>query len=289
MNDFCIFILTHGRPNNVITYNTLKKANSTIKTFIVIDDEDKTADQYYDVFGDDVLMFSKEDISKTFDEGDNFNDRRCIIYARNACFEIAKKLGYRYFIQLDDDYTSFQYRHPSERKLLAKVVTDVDEVFYSMLKLFKSIPAKTIAIAQGGDFIGGALNDTNVIKGYKRKAMNSFMCDTERPFSFYGRINEDVNFYTNEGRKGELILSIMKVMLTQKQTQSNAGGMTDIYLDKGTYFKSFYSVMYSPSCVKISLMGNKSSSMRLHHRVSWNNCAVKILSEEVKKAQSIEE
>ncbi|WP_274619469.1 ParB/Srx family N-terminal domain-containing protein [Escherichia coli] len=45
--------------------------------------------------------------------------------------------------------------------------------------------------------------------------------------------------------------------------------------------KSFYSVMYAPSCVKISLMG--ASHKRIHHQVTWNNAAVKILHEKYRK------
>ena len=78
----------------------------------------------------------------------------------------------------------------------------------------------------------------------KRKAMNSFICDTEKPFQFVGRINEDANSYTCGQRKGLLFLTIMAAQLIQKQTQSNAGGMTDLYLDSGTYVKTFYSIMY---------------------------------------------
>lgn len=52
-------------------------------------------------------MFDKPKIAKTFDEADNFDDRRAIVYARNACFQIARKLGYKYFIELDDDYDVF--------------------------------------------------------------------------------------------------------------------------------------------------------------------------------------
>lgn len=44
-------------------------------------------------------------------------------------------------------------------------------------------------------------------------------------------------------------------MSTQMQTQKNAGGMTETYLESGTYLKSFYSVMYAPSCVKLNTMG----------------------------------
>jgi len=109
-DDFCAFILTHGRPDKVITYDTLKKAGYTGKIYIVIDDEDKTEAQYRKRFGDKVLQFCKADIAKQIDEGDNFNDRRAIIYARNACFDLAKQVGCKYFIELDDDYDWFKFR-----------------------------------------------------------------------------------------------------------------------------------------------------------------------------------
>ena len=41
-DDFCAFILTHGRPYKVHTYQTLRKAGYTGKIYIVIDNEDKT-------------------------------------------------------------------------------------------------------------------------------------------------------------------------------------------------------------------------------------------------------
>ena len=63
--------------------------------------------------------------------------------------------------------------------------------------------------------------------------------------------------------------------IDQKDTQSNAGGLTDIYLEVGTYVKSFYSVMAAPSCVKVSVMGDTSS--RIHHAVTWKNAVPKII------------
>ena len=284
MDDFCIFILTHGRANNVITYKTLIRGNFTGKIYIVIDDEDDTASDYYKRFGDKVLMFSKEEIAKTFDEGDNFKDRRCIVYARNACFDLAKKVGCKYFMQLDDDYVRFEFRSSESGKLLTAEVKNIEKVFSAMLTLYKSSKCLTMAMSQGGDYIGG-VDNIDMKKGYKRKAMNSLLCSTERPFKFFGRLNEDVNFYTNRGRCGDLIFSIYGVMLQQKQTQSGAGGMTDIYMDNGTYVKSFYSVMYAPSCVKIGQMGNTSETMRIHHQVKWNNTVPKILTEAVKNGR----
>lgn len=279
-DDFCTFILSNGRPDKVFTYSLLKKAGYSGRVFIVIDDEDKTQGQYREIFGDRVLTFSKSDIAKRFDEADNFGDRRSIFYARNACFDLAEKVGCKYFIELDDDYTEFQFRVGKDLEPGYCLITDLDAVLEAMIRYFESIPAKTIAMAQGGDFLGQSGNASWL----KRKAMNSLICSTDRPFEFVGRINEDVNTYTLLGRRGELFLTIGAVQLLQKQTQSSSGGMTELYLASGTYVKSFYSVMYSPSCVKIALMGL--AHKRLHHRISWNNTAVKILDERYKKITS---
>ncbi|HHX9802606.1 TPA: hypothetical protein ACVTEY_000171 [Salmonella enterica subsp. enterica] len=278
-DDFCAFILTHGRPDNVLTYKTLRRAGYTGKIYVVIDDEDKTRQQYVAEFGDQVLVFSKTDIANRFDEADNFGDRRSIFYARNACFELAERVGCQHFIQLDDDYHEFQFRVGPNLEADYSPIRALDQVLEEMLTYYRAIPAASIAMSQGGDFLGSG-GDGNAA-WLKRKAMNSFICSTDRPFKFVGRINEDVNTYTSLGRRGELFLTIGAVQLGQKQTQKNSGGMTELYLDSGTYVKSFYSVMYSPSCVKIGLMG--ASHKRLHHQVTWNNAAVKIIHERHKK------
>ena len=115
----------------------------------------------------------------------------------------------------------------------------------------------------------------------KRKAMNSFFCKTDNPFTFDGRINEDVNAYVGLGRTGNLFLTFCDVSLKQKHTQQNKGGMTETYNEGGTYLKSFYTVMANPSCVKICIMGDK--YLRIHHRVNWNNAVPKIISDKYKK------
>ena len=157
MNELVVFILTHGRANNVYTLKTLRKHGYTGKVIFVIDNEDKQADEYYKKY-EDVEMFDKKAIAKTFDEADNFEDRRAIIYARNACFDIAKKFGYKYFIEMDDDYTYFEYRVYSADIQKPKNVFNLDAVFLSLLEFYKSTNFATISMAQGGDFIGGKNN-----------------------------------------------------------------------------------------------------------------------------------
>lgn len=280
MNDFVVFILTHGRADNIYTLKSLRKHGYTGKVIFVCDNEDKTLNDYLSKYKD-VEVFDKKAISKTFDEADNFQDRRAIIYARNACFEIAKKLGYKYFIEMDDDYTYFEYRIYSEKNQKPKNVNNLDSVFLLLIDFYKKTRFATISMAQGGDFIGGKNNQMAKKPTIYRKCMNSFICSTERPFQFVGRINEDVNTYTNKASKGLLMGTIPMIALGQKTTQKNKGGMSDLYLDSGTYVKSFYTVIFSPSCTTIKPMGDK--HMRLHHSIKWDSAVPKILSPNVKK------
>ncbi|TYK35613.1 hypothetical protein FNJ60_00425 [Bacteroides pyogenes] len=279
-NSFVALILTHGRPDKVYTVKTLRKCGYTGDIILVVDNEDRTVDEYKKKY-DDVYVFDKKAVASQIDEGDNFNDRRAIIYARNVAFDIAKERGYRYFIELDDDYMEFSYTYNRDGEMKQRSIYNLDRVFDALVDFKNSTGAITVALAQRGDFVGGKGN--NIVRGeiLKRKAMNSFICDTERPFEFFGKINEDVNTYTVLGGRGELFFQVPHVSLNQMTTQQSDGGMTDIYLDSGTYVKSFYTVMYAPSCTKIRPMG--AVYPRLHHSINWNNAVPKIVPESIKK------
>lgn len=281
LSEFAAFILTNGRPDNVVTYATLRRSGYTGRIVLLVDDLDKTKDAYIEKYGDEVEIFDKKAIARTFDQGDNFNDMRAIIYARNASFEVAKKLGIRYFIQLDDDYRHFQYRFNERLEYRPRVCKNLDRVFAAMLKFYLASGADSVAMAQGGDFIGGEGSPSAQTIKLKRKCMNSFLCSTDRPFKFVGRVNEDVNTYTHLASKGLLLFTTNQLTLEQTQTQTNAGGMTELYLDSGTYVKSFYSVMYQPSSVKVKIL--RSKNPRLHHSVAWANTVPMILSESLRK------
>lgn len=280
---FGAFILSHGRADKVITYNNLRKYGYTGKIWIIVDNEDDTIDEYRKLYGQQVVVFDKQKIADKYDTGDNSNERNVIFFARNACFEIAKQLELDYFIQLDDDYTSFLYRY-EDNGVLSSKKPNLNKVFELMIEFLENTRAKTVAMAQGGDLIGGV--KSGMINKIKRKAMNSFLCKTDNPFEFVGRINEDVNTYVTEGLRGNLFFTIPNIVLTQKQTQTNSGGMTDIYLEYGTYYKSFFSCMYAPSCVRIAKMGGrgkKKNQRRIHHKVLWEHCTPMIISEKHKK------
>lgn len=279
-DDFAALILTHGRANNVKTVKSLQKAGYTGKWYIVIDDEDSQEDEYRRIYGDRVIQFCKADRAKITDVGDTSKERRCIIFARNEAFTIARKLGLKYFIELDDDYNNFEYLNEENGKLKHTKIKQLDRVFEAMIAFLEVSHARTVAMAQGGDMIGG-VNSQRWRQQCLRKAMNSFVCRVVDPINFVGRINEDVNTYVTGGMRGELFFTTLKVMLNQEQTQKAKGGMTGNYLDGGTYVKTFYSVVYAPSCVKVASMGV--SNQRCHHHVNWNACCPKIINEKHRK------
>lgn len=273
-SDFCAFILSHGRANNVRTYNLLRKCGYTGDIRILIDNEDEDLEEYFKVYGDEVVVFNKRFHAYKTDFVDNFDKQNQVVNARNYIWDIAKELGYKYFIELDDDYYYFGMRMPNES---ACYIYDLDRVFTLLVEYLSNTTVTSIAFAQGGDHIGGF--DGSVL--VKRKVMNSFVCCVDRPFDFIGRINEDTTMYVRYGQTGKIFLTIMGLQLDQIDTQKNKGGLTDIYLDLGTYIKSFYSVIVCPSCVKVKPMGV--SSKRLHHSISWDNAVPCIINEKHKK------
>lgn len=283
---FCIFIISHGRPDKIVTLRTLKKCGYTGPLFIVCDNEDKTIDKYRaDYPADMIVVFDKPKYAAMVDSCDNFQNRRTTTHARNACFDIAEEKGFDYFLVLDDDYNCFYYTFDRHGQFIKRrIVANIGYIFDAMIKFLECDERiNSICFIQDGDIFGGAectnFKD-NIFPFKKRKAMNSFFCKTSRRFWFFSRLNEDVNTYLSLGSIGKLFFSIPDIVLNQAQTQSTSGGMSDAYLASGTYVKSFYTTMLFPSFARVTV---PRSMNRLHHKISWNNAIPKILDESFKK------
>lgn len=277
---FAVLIPSHGRADRVVTVKTLRSQGYTGEIFIVCDDLDETIGEYRARYGDHVIVFNKREYAEKTDTLDNFGKMNVVVYARNALHDIARELGLTHFLVLDDDYTEFDHRYVDDGMLKGIKLRNLDKVFNSMCEFLDVSGALTIAFAQGGDFIGGIGNDI-LKKGLKRKAMNSFFMRTDRPFKYMGTINEDANAYVLLGSQGKLFLTVADVSLNQGVTQQNSGGLTEVYLDLGTYVKSFYTVIVCPSFTTVKSMGNK--FRRLHHSIRWDNAVPQIIPEEYKK------
>jgi len=279
-NKFAVFIMVHGRPDNMKTYNTLRNQGYSGKIYLIGDSADNTIGRYEEIYGDELIVFDKIKESKKYDAGDNSGDLRSTMYSANAIFDLAEEKGIEYFSIMCDDYYDFYYALKGTK---GKVVPqNMNIIFDLMIEYYKTIPAKSIAFAQTGDFIGGVDNGRGAYRFSKRKVMNTFICSTKRRFEFLGRMNEDVTTYVNLGQKGDLFLTIPVIAMGQPDTQKEKKGLTEMYTDNGTYVKSFFSVMYNPSCVKTSMMN--ANHKRIHHSIKWNNTTPMIINERHKKS-----
>lgn len=282
-NDFAVLILTHGRAKEMLTLNMLQKVNYSGRWYMVLDNEDDQVPEYVERYGaDHCVVFDKAAVAEWTDAGDNFPGRTAILWARNASFEIARDLGLTYFQMLDDDFASIQikYADADRTKLYGRQFQVYDDAVEMAMDFLDATGALSVAFGQGGDWIGGIGNQFSETP-VARKCMNSFICRTDRPFKFSGRMNEDVSTYVRNGMTGRLMFSIMPIAIIPPETQTIAGGMTDEYKDSGTYVKTFYSVMYAPSAVKVGTM--KRYCARVHHSLSWRNIAAKIIDPKYKK------
>lgn len=274
MSKFCVFIFSWGNPSIEDTFNSLRRAGYTGRIIHLLDDLDPTRFEYIKKYGEEnCYVFNKHFVSRRCDPMNNFGGFESTLYVEHAMFDAAKELGFDYFVSMCHDYYYFGYRGEDG----AKKTTRMDEVFEAMVTYLINSPVKCIAFSQGGDNMGGF----NGNKLYKRKAMNSFFCKTSDPFPFFGSMNDDCNMYVQNGIRGDIFLTIMRFQLDQGDTQSNDDGLANLYKSYGTYVKSFYTVMLSPSSVRIALMGTKAT--RLHHRIDYKKTVPCILSETFKK------
>lgn len=279
MNDFTVFIISYQRPDRVYTYRTLRKQGYTGDVYIVVSEDDNTVEEYKKKFKNKVVVFNKDDYE--VDLFDNlYENKRTDLFSRIASYDIARKLGYRYFLVLDDDYEGFYFMCDSKGRFRHIKVKNLDRLFKSFLEFYKVCKQVDIlSFAQMGDFIGGRATFESFVFGKRgrmvRKAMNVFFCDVERRVEFLGRYNDDVNTFLYWGMRGRVFLTIFMVAIIQKLTQTNRGGMSEGYREHGTYWKSFSSVLVNPSAVRVSVMGVVEK--RVHHNVLWEYAVPYIL------------
>ena len=279
---FIVTILTHRRPDSVITYSHLRKFGYTGPILLIVDNEDPTIDEYRKYYNEnEIYVFDKAKEDEITDNCDNLKHRKTALYARNAAFRIVKELGFRYFVQFDDDYKHWLYRIGPNYTYKPRLIQSMDAIFDIYLDFFIESKANSIAMALGGDFIGGSENEITKTWAIQRKCMASWFCDTEKPLQFSGHMNDDCSQYTVGGRRGKLYIQSYMTSVETLPTQSATGGMTEAYKNNGTYVKTMYTVIQAPSCTKIRRMGR--TNMRIHHEIQWNNCATKIIREKWKK------
>ena len=278
-NDFILLVLSYNHPTNVLSLETLKKTNYDGNWALVVGEDDPQLENYKKLYPEEHLaIFNKNDYKKDVDLCDQGGSDKIGLYARLACFDIAKSRGFKYFLEFDDDYIEYRYRVEYEGKLNYCWTTHITECFEAAVEFLENNKlVQSVAFAQGGDFIC----DLNAIEHPMEKCMNSWFCAVDRPIKFNGRMNDDVNAYVNGRCNGQLFLTCPYVCIKQKPTQSAGTGMSDIYKDNGTYKKTLYTIIQHPTGVKVQMLGM--TYYRLHHNVKKEFLYPCLISSQYKK------
>lgn len=275
-DDFAVLIITHGRPDNQLTLSCLQKLGYNGKLYLVVDDEDKTMDKYIEKYGADMVkVFHKV---PWFDIGDNFYEQKnSSVFARNECFKIARDLGLKYFLELDDDFTRMAIRYNDGGALKEHKPKDIGKLFDIFIEYLELEPITCLGFSTEVSMIGGV--DGEFAKGITRRVRNTFFCKVDKPFEFKGRF-EDISTPAWYNSIGHIFMSITAVMISTLDKEKNHGGMAEMKNQNISYFERFYGVMWMPSAIKIRRMDGEGNHKE---NVSWNNVVPKIISERWKK------
>ena len=137
----------------------LQRMNYRGPWYVVCSTDDAQLSKYKEVFGERVVVFDKEEIAPTFDPMDNSGRRNLGVFARQACFPVARRLGYKYFLSLDDDYNGLEWRYLNQSctKCCGTMAKSMDELCEAMLRFMDTSGAWEVDFSVGGDFIGGVI------------------------------------------------------------------------------------------------------------------------------------
>lgn len=249
MDNFAIFITTHGRPQ-CLTYHTLRSANYTGQLFCVVDTTDKKIGEYQANFGDkNVLVFDKMNYINKVDRITNDVVLNTVLYARLACFEFARQMGIDYFIIADDDITLFKHRVILDDKLKSVPVTNFDAVLDVLLDYFTKTNVSTLGIADAGIYFGGK---EGVYKNRVRHMFSvCYMCKTADEIEFKAICFEDMYASIANNRDGKVCFEVLDLCQVSEPMGlgTTEGGTTDFYRQYDGYKRNFYDIIAFPDCL----------------------------------------
>lgn len=249
MDNFAVFITTHGRPQ-CLTYHTLKTAGYTGQMFCVVDTTDKKIGEYQENFGDtNVLIFDKMNYVNEVDKITNQQILSTVLYARLACYDFARKMSIDNFIIADDDITLFKHRVVLDDKLKSIPVTNFDAVLDAILDYFTSNNLSVLGIADAGIYFGGK---DGVYKNRVRHMFSvCYLCKTEDEIEFKSVCFEDMYASIANNRAGKVCFEILDLCQVSEPmgNATTEGGTTDFYRQFSKFQRSFYDIIAFPDCL----------------------------------------
>lgn len=277
---FAVFILTHGRAKEQKTYRTLKGCGYTGEVYFVVDNTDEQLEEYKKLYGDNVLVFDKEDEWKKTDTMTNRKELKAVVYARNKVFDFAAQKGLTYFCACDDDITALRYKYPVNGKLKTVKIKSADRLFEAVCGFIEWSKFSCLSFSEEGAFIGGINKD--VLKGLRWSMSHIMFYRTIDRIKYRGIWYEDMIASVDLMKQGRLAMGTMLVSVASPKTGSNKGGMQEAYQNSSEWIAAFNVVMANPDCTVVN------HQRKINFRRSENAASPKILSERWRKEQNAE-
>lgn len=243
-----IFIISHKRPQ-CVTWHTLKKVGYQGPCYIIVDDMDGT--DYESVYGDNVIRFRKQDYIDKIDTCDNFREVTTPVYARNACFDIARSKGYDCFGMLDDDIKSIGYRYIRYKRLKSRKIVNFTEIFKAYCEYIINSNLACCGFVTGGRLIGGVKNPLS-LKCFYFNPTNAYIINMHiKQYPFIGTLWEDSIYCYCNNMTGKIVAAAMPIVVgMEKPGSMKAGGNKELYERNLSYVAECYGNMVIPSFVR---------------------------------------
>ena len=277
---FAVFILTHGRPHNQLTVKSLHDVGYTGDLYLVVDDQDESVNEYIAVWGAErVIVFDKDYFIRHTDTGLHTPVPKFAVFARNAIEHIAKEMGYKTFLMLDDDLTKIRVRLPEGDSLKSYQINgQFDAIIETSVDYVLNCDIACMGLGFCNLYIGGVEN-FNKENPRQRLCAEAFIRNTAHPISWRLNMVEDLITSIDAAMSGEVWFQFLPIQCEIKMSEGEVdGGNSDVYRQLGMYRISFMPVIAYPSSNAVR-RGKKSWAST----TSPDKCIPKIISSRYRK------
>lgn len=250
-----IYILTHGRPHNQKTVETLRRCGYTGDITLVLDDEDKTLSEYKEEDRLHIRVFSKQDYIDKTDTGMLNPLRNFAVFARNAIEDIAKEDGVEYFCMFDDDIKNFRHRTIEENKLLSSPVVNFDSVLYSYIEYMKQTNIACLSFGTTSQYIGGIkrFNQVKEDNNTLRLCFNAYIRDSKVDVNWKLNMCEDRITSIYQNTYGNIWKQLLFIQLDCSELYGIIeGGNSEVYRMLDEYTQTFFPIITHPASNKVA-------------------------------------
>lgn len=263
-----VFIPSYHRPDNVLTAKYfVKQGWDPKKIYVVIDSEADDKAEYEAncaSLGVNLRVFDIEEGRRRFDFVHRASvSRRAAGLARNCFYEIAQAEGIDFYCVIDDDTDHFQIR-PMAKYIRLANGEDIAAVFAAVREWMQKRHIGCWGLSQTGD-----LFEKRYFKLIRKKVMNTTFYDTR--FIYRGERgvqDNDTSQFVGIMNEGYFTGSLGSgLILKQKPSATQAGGLTDLYHECKLLNKSLIAPIQYPSCIRAEKQVRNGG--RLHHRISY--------------------